>query len=369
MSDDEDNQSLIDEIQALEDALEEKRTSNNNEGPSTSGISSIKVLPKVEANCESEQNEDDSFSEQDDEDLVIDDFCESYSCDDLQDLLELNKKLIDSVTAVREKMVLLLEECLAKKNSISEQMSRQTNACSTHSKIINFNAGMPYFKDKEYFPPQRNEDTKTKIRNGELRLTELQRIQRWNQMDKSNLLKAIKHEVLSTSLKRDQPDTEDSITKTSQLPSDVKEAIGSLGSMKFDWMKIANNMPERKHNAEECEVMWNVFLHPQINKKKWTPKEDKNLNRIVEEYEFEDWNAIARELGTERSGYQCFVRYNTNNWKNLMKGQSWSPVDDENLVHLVTRLKIGDFIPWGYIARCMNSWTKQQVLLRTSYNK
>jgi hypothetical protein len=359
MSDDEDNQSLIDEIQALEDALDQKRTFNNSEYASTSGISNTntsKLVTKFvrERSCNYVDDEGD---------LIIDDYYENYECKDLQDLLELNKNLIESILLARDNIINLLEECSKKQQLIEEQISRDTS--SWYTKIVTFNAGMPYFKDQKYFTPKQNEDTITKIKNGELRLTELQRIHRWNQMDKSNLLKAIRNEVTLTLLKKDESINEyidHSITKASQLPNDVKEAIGSLGSMKFDWLKIANNIPDNKHNAEECEVMWNVFLHPDINKQKWTSKEDKNLNRIVEEYDFEDWDNIAITLNTKRSGYQCFVRYNTNNWKNLMKGQFWSPVDDNTLIYLVTQLKIGDYIPWGYIASCMSNWTKQQVL-------
>ncbi|XP_011501175.1 PREDICTED: snRNA-activating protein complex subunit 4 [Ceratosolen solmsi marchali] len=364
MSDDEDNQSLIDEIQALEDALDQRRTLSNKEFASTSGISNINTL-KLEIKF----GHNHSNIYVDEGDLVIDDFYENYDCKDLQDLLELNKKLIESLLLTRDNVINLLEECLKRQQLIEEQISKDTS--SWYTKIVTFNAGMPYFKDQKYFTPKQNEDTITKIRNGELRLTELQRIHRWNQMDKSNLLKAIRHEVTLTLLNKDEPDEvyiDNSITKTSQLPSDVKKAIGSLGSMKFDWLKIANNIPDNKHNAEECEVMWNVFLHPDINKQKWTKKEDKDLNRIVEEYEFEDWDNIATALKTKRSGYQCFVRYNTNNWKNLMKGQFWSPIDDNTLIYLVTQLKIGDYIPWGYIASCMSNWTKQQVYFRWTYS-
>ena len=388
MSDDEDNQDLLDEIQALEDALDQKGILNDNEYNSSKcniGIlpefktkfeNGVSSLMEIDNNSDDDDDENDDSNDDNDDDADDDgnddsivnidqqNAYEDYKCHNLQDLFELNKKLIESIVSAREKVNVLLEECRSKLRSIDEQISKHTN--SWQAKIVSFNAGMPYFKDKNYFTAKRNQDTETKIRNGELRLAELQRIHRWNQIDKNNLLKAIRYEVTLTLLTRSQPDEvyiDNNITKTSQLPNDVREAIGTLGTMKFDWLKIANNISDNKHTAEECEVMWNVFLHPDINKQKWTPKEDRNLNRIVEEYEFEDWDAIAKALNTKRSGYQCFVRYNTNNWKNLMKGQSWTPLDDETLLYLVSKLKIGDYIPWGYIASCMNNWTKQQVLM------
>lgn len=54
-------------------------------------ISSIEVLQIVEVKYTSEQTEDDSFSNEHNEDLVIDNFCESYRCDDRQQLRQFLK--------------------------------------------------------------------------------------------------------------------------------------------------------------------------------------------------------------------------------------------------------------------------------------
>lgn len=368
MNEDEELRQLTEEVQVLDDAIntvqswasesygrDERRRINDDSISSSTSC-------KLESVSQKSQDETDGSGDEEDNHLVISD--NSFDeCRDLQDLLAENEKLMNKLEKAREKVAAILKECKKNQRTVEEQISKHNS--HWHAKIITFNAGMPYFKDKNYFAPKRNSDLETKIKNGELRLAELQRIHRWTLQDKSNLLKAIRHEVLlRKNIRKIEPEeayTDNTITKASQLPSDVKKAIGPLGTMKFDWLKIANNISENKHSAEECEVMWNVFLHPDINKQKWTSKEDKALNRIVEEYEAEDWDSIALELNTKRSGYQCFVRYNTNNWKNLMKGQHWTPNDDKTLVYLVSKLRIGDFIPWGYISSCMNYWTKQQV--------
>ncbi|XP_058804334.1 uncharacterized protein LOC131671714 isoform X2 [Phymastichus coffea] len=369
MSDQEDNQELIDEIELLQNAIQQKKSLKLCENASVNNILNLNVVPKVETKYEYHQVQNEN-------DLIDEDYShsnnsyENYSCENLYDLLDLNKNLIDLVTNAHDNMVKLLEECKNRQRMVDAEIAKFTNAWTT-SKIVSFNAGMPYFKDKTYFSAKWNEDVETKVRNRELRLADLQRIQRWSQTDKNNLLKAIRYEVtlnLYNRKENNEADSDNYSKINNHLSKDEKKAIGSLGLMKFDWLKIANNMPENKHTAEECEVMWNVFLHPDINKQKWTEKEDKNLNRIVEAYGFENWDAIARELNTKRSGYQCFVRYNTSNFRNLMKGTSWSPIDDRTLIHLVTKLKIGDYIPWGYIASCMNNWTKQQVYFRWSYS-
>ncbi|XP_023316326.1 snRNA-activating protein complex subunit 4 [Trichogramma pretiosum] len=362
----EDSQSLLDEIQALEDAL----VAQGGSSPECNQKTFHQFHKNENENMmdiDSYENESD-YMDVDSVEKDNDEYQFDRNCNNLQDLLEMNKVLFESISTARQKMTKMLVDCQNKLHAIEGQIAnQQTNVY--HNKIICFNAGMPYFKDRNYFHPQRNEDTERKIKNGELRLGKLQRIHKWNPADKSILLQSIKHEVnLKISKKQEMENMNGAITKTSQLPKDVKQAIGSLGNMKFDWLKICNMMPESKHNAEECEVMWNVFLHPDINKQRWTAQEDKNLNRIVDEHENEDWDGIARNLNTGRSGYQCFVRYNTNNWKNLMKGVLWSARDDTILLKLVEKLKMGDYIPWGYIASCMNNWTKQQVYFRWNYS-
>ncbi|KAJ8669666.1 hypothetical protein QAD02_000925 [Eretmocerus hayati] len=374
MMEDEDNQSLIDDIRALENVLEPKKDPITPESPQKKHLEPIEnPYPKEEVQIEEKSPEDQI--ESDGELVIDDDDYESLDCKDLGDLLELNKKMLELMTNARQKLSSLLEECNKRQRIVEEQISKYSN--TNHTKIICFNAGMPYFKDKNYFSAPRNEDTKTKMKNGELRLAELQRIQRWSQHDKSTMLNIIKDEVIEILKNKgevDDVDLDDSIHKTSQLPPIVREAIGSLGTMKFDWMKVSNEMMKKdkylecRHSAEECEVMWNVFLHPDINKQRWTQKENKKLSQIVKDHNFEDWDSIAKELGTQRSGYQCFVRYNTNNWKNLMRGQAWSSEDDKTLTLLVSKLKIGDYIPWGNIASFMTKWTKQQVYFRWVYS-
>ena len=71
--------------------------------------------------------------------------------------------------------------------------------------------------------------------------------------------------------------------------------------------------------------------------------------------------------GTQRSGYQCFVKYNTTT-KTQINDKPWAKKEDTKLVHLVNKFKIGDFINWGDIASCMANRTKQQIYFRWMYS-
>lgn len=77
----------------------------------------------------------------------------------------------------------------------------------------------------------------------------------------------------------------------------------------LDWPSIANTYLNNSHSGQECENMWNLYLHPKFNKCAWTEKEDSELKKIVQKYKRQNWSAIANELNTGRSEFQCFERY------------------------------------------------------------
>lgn len=62
----------------------------------------------------------------------------------------------------------------------------------------------------------------------------------------------------------------------------------------------------------------------------------------------QNWDAIAKELGTNRSSYQCFIVYQ-NKLNASIKRNLWEPHEDKRLVELVEKFRIGDYIPWAKV--------------------
>ena len=74
----------------------------------------------------------------------------------------------------------------------------------------------------------------------------------------------------------------------------------------FSWEQIAADVG---HSCSDCFVHWLNCCDPFINTDEWQIEEDANLSTIVKKRGGRDWRAIACELNTNRTPYQCFERY------------------------------------------------------------
>ncbi|XP_015430746.1 PREDICTED: uncharacterized protein LOC107187225 [Dufourea novaeangliae] len=211
----------------------------------------------------------------------------------------------------------------------------------------------------------------TKVRN-------LPKVTPWTKKERNTLSKAIQEDATYLTLVehiRDQdsmPKSNRRINKKSKKrslqPRDFIELVDSLRGRDFDWFKISSEHFENVHSPLDCKVMWNVFLHPRINKNSWTKLEDIKLEEIAKGHQFQDWDGVAKELNTNRTAYQCFIRYNTTRKFPKATNCVWEKEEDDRLLKLVKIFKIGNFIPWGEIGSWMKNRTKQQVYFRWTYS-
>lgn len=226
----------------------------------------------------------------------------------IESLFQKNLQLASALLDIRERVESMLEECRKKKDVLVEKLKDRTN--KSQRKTCQFvDIGMTYFKNVGLYCAPLNDDTKMKKARGELEYMDMRQSTRWTKKDKNLLLRAIHEEIAGKLLGSEAAD---------RLPrgkivfsNEFKKYIGCLGSREFDWMKIVNSSSMNRHVAEECRVIWNVFLHPDIRKTQWTVKEDDDLKKISKKYKYQDWDKIAEDLDTKRSGYQCFIRFTT----------------------------------------------------------
>ncbi|XP_015590060.1 uncharacterized protein LOC107265279 [Cephus cinctus] len=380
MSDSEDY-TLLDDIKALENALAEKNQSPSTSTSTTTEYVLSNLCEKSNSVTITQETQDDSASNSS--------FCVNENCldiqklnslDDLQAALLLNKHLITCLQTTKMKFTTLLEECRKRKQYVEQKILQIGKSTST-SKVTFCNAGMPYFKDKDRFVAPMNEDAKKKKASGELQIVHLPIVCRWTPKDRHILINAIKQEAITDVLNNKKLPGKRKVShrkmtsaqriaeeRANLLPKCFQDTVGPLGAREFDWLKIAATDFEGRHSAEECRVMWNIFLHPDINKTKWSKVEDAHLKQLAEQNKYENWDEIALKLKTRRSGYQCFIRFNTTNRQFGFKGCQWKKEEDQRLVDAVNKLRHGDFIPWGEVASCMHNRTKQQVYFRWTYS-
>ncbi|KAK9305117.1 hypothetical protein QLX08_003792 [Tetragonisca angustula] len=268
-------------------------------------------------------------------------------------MLDLNKQIISSLMDLKRDITFALTKCEQKLKAIESSLETHTVG---NKKILIYNAGMPYFKDKRYFSASNNEDEILKENCKELQLKNLPKISAWTRKERDTLLRAVTKEM-----EREKEE------KAKFSLTDGLEEMNPLREKEFDWFRISSVYFEEVHSPFDCCVMWNVFLRPDINRKRWTKSEDINLRKIVKKHQYQDWDKIAKELNTNRTAYQCLIRYNTT--KKPPKVQcTWQDREDKRLSKLVEIFQIGDFIPWGEITNWIRSRTKQQVYFRWSYS-
>ncbi|XP_031772830.1 snRNA-activating protein complex subunit 4 homolog [Apis florea] len=231
-----------------------------------------------------------------------------------------DQQIVSSLLDLKKHVTFALQKCERKLKAIEKNLQKHALG---DTKILICNAGMPYFKDKYYFFAPNNEDEILKENSKELQLRNLPKVSSWTKKERDMLLKAIQKEAIS----------------------DV------LCIQKLEYI----------HSPLDCSVMWNVFLQPDINKSHWTKSEDIKLRKIVKKYKFQNWDKIAKELNTNRTAYQCFIRYNTTKKLPKIRNCTWENEEDERLLKLIEIFKVGDFIPWGDVASWMQNRTKQQA--------
>eukprot|EP01090_Pellita_catalonica_P003004 TRINITY_DN12636_c0_g1_i1.p1 TRINITY_DN12636_c0_g1~~TRINITY_DN12636_c0_g1_i1.p1 ORF type:complete len:452 (+),score=89.12 TRINITY_DN12636_c0_g1_i1:101-1357(+) len=127
----------------------------------------------------------------------------------------------------------------------------------------------------------------------------------------------------------------------------------------IDWDSLAkNHVPSR--SGVDCQIQWLQHNHPDINKSKWTRNEDKRLLALAKKHKAHNWEAIAKELDSNRTPAACFQRYQRSLNTNMMKSK-WSKEEDKSLVNAVRRYGEKN---WQQVATALEGRTGQQCLHR-----
>ena len=145
----------------------------------------------------------------------------------------------------------------------------------------------------------------------------------------------------------------------------------------YPWAEISAKMERR--SALQCHHRYKYNIPcPNINKGQWTGNEDLNLLRIIGECNTYDpikkvtnypWEEISTKM-ENRSAKQCYHRYKyITSCPNINKGR-WTGKEDEKLLHIIEECKIYDptrkvtNYPWVEISAKMESRTAKQCTNR-----
>ncbi|XP_042335277.1 snRNA-activating protein complex subunit 4 isoform X2 [Sceloporus undulatus] len=243
----------------------------------------------------------------------------------------------------------------------------------------------PYFKDKTSgIGPPANNDTREKAKQGIKSFEELITI-KWKSREKQllhdslvsdRLHRLLQPKLLSLScLSEKQAKSKDEMEKQI-LEKQIQEKEHEINDInllpeetllanryeKHDWDKIANINFEGTRSATELRKYWQDSEHPNINKKEWSVEEIEKLKEIATRYNYLDWGAIAQELGTQRTAFQCLQKFQAYN-KDLKRSE-WTSEEDQMLLHLVQEMRVGEHIPYRKIAYYMEGRNSAQLIYR-----
>ncbi|XP_053380719.1 uncharacterized protein LOC123547616 isoform X2 [Mercenaria mercenaria] len=248
---------------------------------------------------------------------------------------------------------------------------------------------MPYFKDKDGQVPPYNDDVKQKEQMNE----EKQHVKPktiWSKKQRKMLMDAVKLDALEQAVRpllnkqevemeklgrcKNTEEIQETKARIEKIQQDIKqkqetpadELLKSCDNKKIDFLKIAVITFGNKFSVTECESMWNTVLRPEINRDKWTPAEEEDLNRLAIKYEMRNWSKIAEELGSNRTPFQCLQHYQQHNI--VYDNSEWTEEEDELLKEVVETCTYGlGRVKWFQVAyyidrrspeQCHSRWNK-----------
>lgn len=289
--------------------------------------------------------------------------------------LSANKLLDEKLERLERVLLSRLNECRQKLKVVQSSDGTQNDK---HEIFRYVSCGRPYFKDRQNFPAPDNEDAKmakSQMYDFSLVLS----APGWTVRDKSQLVTLI-HKISIDIKKKQLHDQITNLQRTNEPSKDldkqimaIRKEIDKVSKLplskvalpideEYDWEMISNKL-NRRHTAHEYQALWKLFFHPSINKNGWGTEEHTKLQKIALQNRKQNWDKIAHELNSGRTGYQCFVYFRTN-MNNSFTGAKWTPEEITYLKRLIEYYKEHNYIPWGKIAAAMENRTKIQI-----YNK
>lgn len=233
------------------------------------------------------------------------------------------------------------------------QKKRGTACAKTFSnrKTYFFRFGIPYFKTKDRFPADHNEDSKDIIKNNQIMFVRMPKVRRFLHSDIRILDRAVLEQLKTKRIRqlelrlkhlgKSEEDDSDYEQKKRNLKvaientkrtTDIKET--QPWNMRVDFMSLSE--VNTRFSYEDYERMWNLLGNPKFNRSNCSEEEFAKLRSLVEKNGAQNWEHIATALGTNRSGYMCFTNYVRSTRKG--KNQPWTKEEDELLLKLCSRL-------------------------------
>ncbi|XP_073829236.1 proximal sequence element A Pbp95 [Musca autumnalis] len=231
--------------------------------------------------------------------------------------------------------------------------------------------GNMFFKDINCRNCPDNSDYQARKEQGEMFPMDLDLKGRhtWSYKDKQSMVEAIKEQAIEH-LKTIGTIGNPTEYKGKGLNSEKLAKLLQMVSSDFriDWDVISKHNLQHRHSIKSCEAIWNVYLHPSLKRSSWTEQENLKLADVAKKYNFQNWSAIASEVG-RRSEFQCFVQYQ-NYIFYMTNGRwgKWSVEEDERLIEVIEKNTLNGQINWSNVMVHFPHRARTTLQCRYSYS-
>ncbi|XP_061527187.1 snRNA-activating protein complex subunit 4 isoform X1 [Phycodurus eques] len=273
----------------------------------------------------------------------------------------------------------------------SKEEPASSSAYPKHGALFLGHFLKPYFKSKVTgLGPPANQDAKEKMMKmkGCLDNSKM-KVKRWESWQKTLLINSVSKDGLRRLLQpklsrldyltQKLSSSDKSEDEKQQLKAHIEILEKDIESIKLkkeeelvgdqneyhDWHKIANIDFEGLRQADDLRLFWQNFLHPSINKNRWSAEEVQKLKEVSARNQETNWDLIAKELRTGRTAFMCLQTFQRFISSSLKRG-AWTPAEDQKLTQMVEKMRIGNFIPYTQICYFMEGRDTPQLIYRWS---
>ncbi|XP_061672683.1 snRNA-activating protein complex subunit 4 [Syngnathoides biaculeatus] len=309
-----------------------------------------------------------------------------------QQILEEKLKQLETLLAHNQRQQ---KEALSQLSGPIREASKEEPASSwaypRHGALFLGHFLKPYFKSKDTgLGPPANQDAKERMMKmkGCLDNSKM-KVKRWESWQKTLLIDSVSKDGLRRLLqpklsrldyltqKLSSSDKSKDEQRQRQLRAQIEVLEKDIESIKLkkqeelvgdqnedhDWHRIANIDFEGLRQADDLRLFWQNFLHPAINKNRWSAEEVQKLKEVSARNQETDWDRIAQELGTGRTAFMCLQTFQRFISSSLKRGV-WTPAEDQKLTEMVDKMRIGNFIPYTQISYFMEGRDTPQLIYR-----
>ncbi|KAF9905934.1 Myb-like DNA-binding domain protein [Linnemannia zychae] len=213
--------------------------------------------------------------------------------------------------------------------------------------------GPPYFVDDDEKTPPKNKDT---VRKSNLPLNVGQKVRYWSTVERENLKRGViaenKRLLFEKFLREGNTRAIDSLNNA----PDVEMMLNTKG---LDWKRISQRYVDNR-SPSECLIQWTGHDHPGINRGDWSKAELVKLDTLVKKYSGRNWIQIALDLDTNRTGAQCFQKYQSK-MVGVASRDNWT-AEEDNILREAVRV-LGEK-NWHQVAYCLDNRNSVQCLVR-----